>query len=207
MLDFHCYLITERTQTGGRDLIDALVQAARAGVRAVQLRVKDLPPAELFQLAVATKNALAPFGTRILVNDRADIALAAGLDGVHLTTTSMPVAAVRDILRPGMLIGVSTHTPATALAAQQGGADFITYGPVYATPSKAGYGAPRGVAELRTVCTALDMPVFALGGVGVAEISACRAAGAYGVAAIRALLDVPDIAVAVAAFRVQLGDL
>ena len=177
------------------------------GVRVVQLRAKDLPPAELFQLAVAAKNALAPYGTRILMNDRADIALAAGLDGVHLTTTSMPVAAVRDILRPGMLIGVSTHTPESALAAQQAGADFITFGPVYATPSKAGYGAPRGVAELHAVCAALEVPVFALGGVSIDSIAECRAAGAFGVAAIRALLDAPDIAAAVAEFRVQLGEL
>ncbi len=207
MLDFHCYLITERTQTGGRDLLDALTQAARAGVRAVQLRAKDLPPHELYLLAVAARRALTPYGTRILVNDRADIALAAGLDGVHLTAASLPPAAVRAILPPAMLIGVSTHTPETALAAQRGGADFITYGPVFLTPSKAGYGAPRGVAELRAVCATLTIPVFALGGITVANIAECRTAGAYGVAAIRAMLDVPDIASAVAAFGAGLGEL
>ncbi len=205
MIDFRCYLIADRRHTGGRPLIAALQAAAQAGVKVMQLREKDLTPRELFALAVEACAALAPLGTRLLLNDRADVACAAHAHGVHLTTTSLSPAAARCSLPPGTLVGVSTHTLAEARFAEQFGADFITFGPVYATASKAAYGAPRGVAALREVCTAVCLPVFALGGITRERISPCREAGAHGVAAISALTDVPDIAAAVSKFAEALG--
>jgi thiamine-phosphate pyrophosphorylase len=207
MVDFRCYLITNRRHTGGRPLVAALQAAAQAGIRAVQLREKDLSPRELFALAQEARGVVAPHGARLLINDRADIACAAGLDGVHLTTTSMSPTAARCCLRAGSLVGVSTHTPAEARFAEAFGADFITFGPVFYTASKAPYGEPRGLAALREVCTAVTLPVFALGGITPEQIPACLDAGAHGVAAISALLDVEDIAAAVGAFRDALGGL
>ena len=207
MIDFRCYLITDRHHTGGRPLIAALQAAAQAGIKAVQLREKDLTPRECYALAEEARGVLATTGTRLLINDRADIACAANLDGVHLTTTSLTPKAARCCLREGSLVGVSTHTLTEARFAEQFGADFITFGPVFPTPSKARYGAPRGLDELRQICAAVTLPVFALGGITSDRIPACLDAGAHGVAAISALLDVDDIARAVGAFREALGGL
>ncbi len=206
-IDFRCYLIANRCQTGGRPFIAALQAAAQAGIKVVQLREKDLTPREIYALAVEARSVLAPLGAHLLVNDRADIACAAQLSGVHLTTTSLSPAAARCCLPAGALVGVSTHTRVEAQFAEQFGADFITFGPVYATASKALYGEPRGVAALRDVCAAVRIPVFALGGITPERIPPCLDAGAHGVAAISALTDVPDIAAAVAAFAEALGGL
>jgi len=206
-IDFHCYLISDRTHTGGRPLVSALLAAAQAGIRAVQIREKDLSPRELFALANETRLALAPLGTRVLLNDRADIACAARLAGVQLPSAGLSPASARCCLPTGALVGASTHTLVEARYAEAFGADFLTFGPVFATPSKAAYGEPRGLEELRAVCAAVKIPVFALGGVTPARVPACLAAGAHGVAAISALLDVPNIADAVHAFADALGGL
>jgi len=203
-VDFRLYLITDRTRTADRPLVAALQAAAQAGVRAVQVREKDLTPRQVYALAEEVQAALAPLGTRVLLNDRADIAGAAGLAGVHLTTTGLTAGAARRGLPDG-LIGVSTHTLAEARFAAEFGADFLTFGPVFFTPSKAAYGEPRGLAALRDVCAAVPIPVFALGGITPERVPACREAGAHGVAAIGALLNVPDISAAVSRFGDALG--
>ncbi|HEY3378015.1 MAG TPA: thiamine phosphate synthase [Armatimonadota bacterium] len=207
MVDFRCYLITDRRHTGGRPLVAALQAAAHAGIKAVQLREKDLTPRELYALAEEARGVLTPYGAQLLLNDRADVACAAQAAGVHLTTTSLTPAAARCALHAGSLVGVSTHTLAEARFAETFGADFITFGPVFYTASKAPYGVPRGLDALREVCAAVTIPVFALGGVTPERIPACLDAGAHGVAAISALLDVPDIAAAVGAFADALGGL
>ena len=199
-VDFRCYLISDRTRTHGRPLIAALEAAAHAGIRALQIREKDFNPRQLYALAVEAHNVLAPLGSVVLLNDRADIACAAGLQGVHLTSTSMSPRAARRCLPGESLIAVSTHTLAEARAAEDFGADFITFGPVYHTASKESYGAPPGLPALAEVCAALTIPVFALGGVTPLRVAECLHAGAHGVAAISALLDVTSIADAVAAF-------
>lgn len=206
-VDFRCYLITDRRQTGGRALVAALEAAVHAGIKAIQLREKDLTPREQFALAEEARDVVQPLGARLFINERADIARAAGLDGVHLTSASLSPRAARRCLRAGSLVGVSTHSLAEARFAETFGADFITFGPVFYTASKASYGEPRGLEELQRICTAVTLPVFALGGITVARIPACLRAGAHGVAAISALLDVPDIAEQVAAFATALGGL
>ncbi|MHB0939596.1 MAG: thiamine phosphate synthase [Armatimonadota bacterium] len=203
-IDFRLYLITDRARTGGRPLVAALLAAAHAGVAALQLREKDLSPREQYALAAEVKAALGPLGTRVLINDRADIACAAGLAGVHLPSAGLSPAAARRCLPAGSLVAVSTHSLPEARFAEEFGADFITFGPVYPTPSKLAYGAPRGLEELGEVCTAVKIPVFALGGVTPARVAECLQVGAHGVAAIGALLDVPSIPDAVAAFLNEL---
>ena len=185
MIDFRLYFVTDRRQTAGRPLYDVVQAALDGGVRAVQLREKDLEGGELYRLAARLRDLTARYAARLLINDRLDVALAAGADGVHLGQTSLPVSTARQLLGPGKLIGVSTHSPDEITAAQ--GADFVVFGPVYFTPSKADYGQPQGVARLRQAARHSPVPVFAIGGIQADRIAAVRRAGAHGVALISAL--------------------
>jgi thiamine-phosphate pyrophosphorylase len=183
-------LVTDRRATGGRDLLAVVEAALDAGLPAVQLRDKDLPGRALWRLAGALRTATRRTGALLFVNDRVDVALAVGADGVHLGRASIPLAAARALVGPGPLIGVSTHAAAEVQAAAGGGADFAFFGPVYATPGKTAVGlGPLAAATGR-------LPVLAIGGVTAAELRAVRAAGASGVAAIRAILAAPDPAAA-----------
>lgn len=191
-VDFRLYLVTDRLRATGGDLLAAVGQALAGGVRAVQLREKDLPGGQLYGLALAMRELTARHGARLLINDRLDVALAAGADGVHLGVASIPPAEARRLLGRGAMIGCSTHDLREVAEAAAGGADFVTFGPVYATPSKAAYGPPVGIEALRGACKASRIPVFALGGVGPAAVRELLAAGAWGVGAIGAILSAPD---------------
>ncbi len=197
-VDFSLYLITDRRQVPGGDLVTAVHSALEGGVRAVQLREKDLPAAALYPLARELRELTRRYGARLLVNDRVDVALAVEADGVHLGGHSLPAATVRRLLGPDRLLAISTHSAAEAAQAARSGADFITFGPVYFTPSKARYGAPVGLDALATVATATSLPVFALGGVTAELCPEVIAAGAGGVALISAILADPDPAAAAA---------
>lgn len=165
----------------------ALVRAAvEARVTLVQLREKALTGRVLFELASAAAHIACGSATRVLVNDRADIARAAGCDGVHLTTSSLDTGVVRRAFGEGFLIGVSAHNVEEARAASAGGADFAVFGPVFDTPSKRAYGAPVGVEALKEAARELSpFPLVALGGVGVEQLEDVLRAGAAGVAGIR----------------------
>lgn len=173
-----------------------LLALARAAVGAridlFQLREKLLRPRVLCELASRCAAITRGGATRLLVNDRADIARAAGADGVHLTTRSLEAATVRRAFGQDFLIGVSAHTLAEARAAREGGADFVVFGPVFDTPSKRALGSPVGVENLREAAHALSpFPLFAIGGVTRANAPQVLHAGARGVAAIRLFGD-PD---------------
>ena len=182
-------LVTDRRATGGRDLLDVVAAALDAGLPAVQLREKDLPGGPLLALAERLRAVTARAGALLLVNDRLDVAVAAGADGVHLGGGSVPVDVARRLLPAGALVGVSTHAPAEAADTT---ADFAVFGPVYATPSKAAYGPPQGEARFRTAAATARVPLLAIGGVTAAQVAALRAAGAAGVAVIRAILAAED---------------
>jgi thiamine-phosphate pyrophosphorylase len=160
-LDFELYVVTDRQLTGGRPLRLVVEAALRGGARAFQLREKDLSPRELYPLALEMRQLTRAYGARLLINDRVDVALAVDADGVHLTTTSLPASIARRVLGPGRLLGVSTHTLAEAQAAAEEGADFLVFGPVFFTPSKAPYGEPVGLDALRAVRV---HPFWRLGG-------------------------------------------
>jgi thiamine-phosphate pyrophosphorylase len=132
------------------------------------------------------------------VNDRADVALAAGADGVHLPSAGIPPADARRLLGPAALVGVSCHSTADVARARDGGASFATFGPLHDTPSKRAFGPPVGLAALREAAR-LGLPLVALGGVDAARAPEALRAGAAGVAVIRAWLEVPDAAAAVRA--------
>jgi thiamine-phosphate pyrophosphorylase len=170
------------------------------GSAAVHLREKDLAGRELLALARSLRAACHAAGQLLLVNDRVDVALAAGADGVHLPAAGIPPAEARRLLGPDRLLGVSCHTPGDVVLARDGGADFATFGPLYETPSKRALGRPIGLAALREA-VGIGLPLIGLGGIDVARAAAVRAAGAAGVAAIRAWLTAPDPAAAVRALR------
>ena len=200
-VDFNLYLITDRTQVAAKQtLLSAIEEALRAGVKAVQLREKDLSAAELLPLARELRELTRLYAARLLINDHIDLALAVHADGVHLGGHSLPTDVVRHMVGPNLLIGVSTHSHAEITLAARLGADFVTFGPVYATPSKAAFGAPQGLSALSQACLVSSLPVFALGGMTTSKVAEVLQAGAHGIALISAILASPNPRTAAEAF-------
>ncbi len=177
-----CY-ITDRKQLLGGDPLPVIRAAVAAGVDFIQIREKDLATRPLLDLARAAVAMAGGSATRILVNDRLDVALAAGADGVHLGTESVPVGEIREQY-PDLLIGASTHNLEEIGRAAREGASFAVFGPVFETASKPGYGPPVGLDALREAVKAVKIPVLALGGVTLENAKSCLDAGAAGIAAI-----------------------
>jgi len=190
--DFDLYLVTDRTQTRGRDLLWVLEQALDGGVKAVQLREKDLSGKELFELAEKSNLLCRRYNARLFINDRIDVALAVDAHGVQLGKTSIPIETARALLGPGKSIGFSAHSLEEARQAEQSGADFVLFGPVYFTPSKAGYGAPQGLTPLQEIVVKISRPVYAIGGIKSDSIADLRRVGVRGVALISAIISADD---------------
>src|SRR3989442_7488629 len=165
-------MITDRrVQTPDQELtslIDLAARAAAAGVDMVQVRERDLSARDVFQLTEAISTAIRGTETRVLINDRADIAACAGA-GVHLTTRSLTAGVVRKAFGHDLLVGVSTHTIDEAEAAERDGADFVVFGPVFETASKKEYGEPVGLEALGRAAARLRIPVLALGGINISN--------------------------------------
>jgi thiamine-phosphate pyrophosphorylase len=194
LLDLRLYLITDRQLvTRHASLVTAVRQALKGGVKAIQLREKDLGTRELLKIAHKMRELTSKHKAKLFINDRFDIALAVGAAGVHLTQNSIPADAVRKTVKRKLLIGVSTHSFKEARDAEKGGADFITFGPVYRTPSKLKYGKPVGIDALKKVSKRIKIPVLAIGGINSARIMDIKRAGASGAAMIREVLASDDI--------------
>ena len=176
------------------DILRLIEAAVDAGVPVFQIREKWLCGRVLYELVTRAVKITRGSDTRLLVNDRSDIARAAGADGVHLTGRSLPADVVRKICGPEFLIGVSTHSSEEAHAARARGADFVVFGPVFATESKREFGEPQGLKKLQEITSELHgFPVVAIGGITLDNVSACFDAGASGVAAIRLFDDAERI--------------
>ncbi len=185
------YLVTD--PSAGRALVGRVRDAVRGlppRVVAVQLRARGAPGRDLLEQARALREVVGAAGQLLLVNDRADVAMAARADGVHLPAAGIPPGEVRGML-PGAIVAVSCHSAADVARARDSGADFATFGPVFDTPSKRGYGAPVGLGRLAEAA-ALGLPLVGLGGVDAGNAADVVAAGAQGVAAIRAWLEASD---------------
>jgi thiamine-phosphate diphosphorylase len=169
-----CY-VTDRRQG---DLLGWVKAAVRNGVEIIQVREKDLDGNALYELVCRIRDAAAGSATKVLVNDRLDVALAAGVDGVHLPGNGLPLARVRPLIKT---LGCSIHSLAEGIVAERGGADFVIFGPIFETPGK----TPVGLQALRNVAATMKIPVLAIGGVTDENTSAVLEAGAAGIAAIR----------------------
>ncbi len=206
-----CY-VTDRRALVGRTLAETIRAAIAAGVDWVQIREKDLPARELREAAREALAAAQATPARILVNDRLDVALAAGAHGVHLGRQSLPALEVNRWLRgrgaprgvaapPEFLVGVSCHLLEEAQQAERDGADYVFFGPVFATPSKAAFGPAQGRERLAQVCAAVRIPVLAIGGITVENAGQCLRAGAAGIAAIRLFQQAAGLAAVARALR------
>ena len=169
------YYVTDRRQG---NVLASAARAVHEGVDMIQVREKDLPGRELLDLVCKVRDLAAGTRTRVLVNDRLDLALAAGVDGVHLPSNGLPARRVRPLVK---CLGVSVHTVEEAVAADHDGADFIVFGPVFDTPGK----NPVGLESLRQVAESVKIPVLAIGGITSERAKDVVAAGAAGIAAIR----------------------
>ncbi|MGH6689719.1 MAG: thiamine phosphate synthase [Gammaproteobacteria bacterium] len=209
-------LVTDRTQTLGRDLVAVVDACLAAGLPAVQVREKDLSAAELATLCRRLREPTRAHGALLIVNDRADVALAVGADAVQRTHASLSVADLRVVCRGDrdgdssrgrpalggrrLRIGASVHSLDDALAAEADGADWIVFGPIYDTASKRRYGAPQGLIKLQQVTAVVKIPLIAIGGITPERVAEVVASGAHGVAAISAILSADSPAVATKRF-------
>ncbi|HTO12040.1 MAG TPA: thiamine phosphate synthase [Candidatus Binatia bacterium] len=181
-------LVTDRAQTGGRDLVTVISECLAAGLPAVQVREKDLSARDLAVLCRRLRNLTRDTGALLTVNDRLDVALAVGADAVQRSSISLDVKDMRDIAGRQLRIGASVHSLEEARDAEKNGADWVVFGPVYDTPSKRAYGAPQGVERLAIVARRLKIPVLAIGGITPERVPEVIAAGAHGVAVISGIL-------------------
>lgn len=186
-------------------LLEKIESAARAGVDWIQIREKDLSGRALAELLREALRRV-PASRQILVNERFDVAYTVNAAGVHLGESALPVGEAKRLLRErkaaaGFLVGASVHSLEAAVAAKKAGADYVIFGPAYATPSKAQYGPPQGIERLAELCRSVSLPVLAIGGITLQNARACLEAGAAGIAAIRLFQDAGELAEVVAALR------
>lgn len=188
MKPIRLYCVTDRKLCGERSLVDVIEAGIQGGVDGVQLREKDLDGRALYELASALQAVCARHDVPLLINDRIDIALAVGTAGVHLPVTSFTASDARHLLGPSKLIGVSTHNLEQVQRAERDGADFVVFGPIFTTPSKAAYGPPLGLPALEEVTRTTAIPVLAIGGMNEANMASALSHGAAGIAAIRDII-------------------
>lgn len=188
------YAILDPEQVGDRSTQAALREMLQAGIEILQLRAKALAPRDFLAFACKARELTRACGCRLIVNDRVDIALACDADGVHLGQDDLPLHAARRLL-PGRLIGISTHDSAQAKAAEQGGADYIGFGPMFGTTTKTTGYSERGTAMLREVRADVAIPIVAIGGINEGNVSAVWEAGADAAAIISDILGAADITV------------
>ena len=206
-VNFRLYVITNRLLCGDRTLTEVVGAVCRGGVKAIQLREKDLPAKSISNRAQEIQQICKKNGTQLLINDRFDIAGAVGADGVHLTSKSLPIEIVRKYFNSDKLVGVSTHSLEEARQAEDSGADFALFGPIYPTPSKAAYGHPQGLKKLQEVAKSVSIPVFAVGGMTPGKAKECVESGAFGVAVISSVLSTRYISATLKSYEDCLGRL
>lgn len=197
------YLVTDG-RDGGAELRGFLDAVLGAGVDLIQLREKELEAGPVLERAEVFREACERHGVPFIVNDRADLALAARADGVHLGQDDLPIAAARHVLGRNAIVGRSTHDPEQVRRAQEEDADYVAVGPVHETPTKPGRPA-AGIELLPVAAETLAKPWFAIGGIDASTIAAVRAAGAERVVVVRAVTEAADPAAAVAALKQALG--
>jgi len=191
-VDFSLYLIADVEQIK-EDMPSSVKMAIDGGVKAIQLRGKNLSAKELLKIGERLRHLTHIESVKLFINDRIDVAMAIQADGVHLGQNSMPVKLARETSGDRFIIGVSTHSLKEAMDAEAGGADFITVGPIFETESKLRYGSPVGLTTLADVCRKVKIPVFAIGGISIERVNSVMKEGAHGVAVISAILKAESV--------------
>jgi len=191
--EFGLYLITGGDAANDAGFFDKIKGALDGGVRAVQLREKNLNGRDLLAAAERLRLLTREYGALLFINDRADVAKLSGADGVHLGQNGISPAAARKALGGEALIGVSAHNLTEARKAEEDHANFITFGPVYQTPSKAQWGPPLGLKPLKEITGLVNIPVYAVGGINKDRVEEVIASGASGIAVISAILSSSDV--------------
>ena len=186
--DYSLYLVTDRGLAGDRSLAAIVGEAVSGGVTCVQLREKLCGTREFIDQARQLKSLLQPAGIPLIINDRIDVALAVGADGIHLGQQDMAIADARLLVGPGMLIGISAESLEDAIRAERQGADYIGISPVFATATKADAAHPLGLEGVRLIRQAVKLPLVGIGGITEGNAGAVVAAGADGVAVVSAII-------------------
>ena len=204
-IDYSLYLVTDRALARGRPLADVVRAAVAGGVTCVQLREKDASAREFAAAARELLALLRPLGVPLIVNDRIDVALAAGADGVHVGQQDLSVADARRLGPPGWIVGVSAESVADAARAERDGADYVGASPVFATPTKADHAPPLGLAGLRALRAATKLPLVAIGGLHAGNARETIRAGADGLAVVSAIVAADDPRAAAAELRWEIA--
>ena len=191
-IDYSLYLVTDRGLARGRSTLDIVQAAVYGGVTCVQLREKDCSTLEFIEQALAIKNFLNAREVPLIINDRLDVVLAAGADGVHLGQSDMPLETARKIAGRSMLIGISAESVQDAVEAEKGGADYLGVSPIYATPTKSDTAPPLGLAGLREIRNRVKIPLVAIGGLNKFNAAEVIRHGADGVAVVSAIVAADD---------------
>ncbi|RPI14797.1 MAG: thiamine phosphate synthase [Ignavibacteriae bacterium] len=202
--EFKLLLITDRKKC--KDLIQVIDTACRSGIKAVQLREKDIPAVELLSLSKELRKITKKHSAMLLINDRLDICLLSKADGVHSPEKGfLPQQIKRNNKK--LIAGISVHSVKSAVDAEKNGYDYIIAGPVFRTASKIKYGKPLGLSVLKNICDSVNIQVYAVGRINPERAKKCIAKGAYGVAVISAIMKSKNIKKTVSEFKKALGGL
>ena len=201
MIDYSLYLVTDRALSLGRSTVEVVRAAIRGGVSCVQLREKGCSTREFMDEARLLKALLAGTGVPLFINDRLDVALAVGADGVHLGQNDLPIADARRLVGNRMIIGISAESVADAVRAEAEGADYIGASPVFTTPTKTDTAPPLGLDGLRAIRRAVRLPLVAIGGIDANNAAQVLRAGADGLAVVSAIVSAPCPRTAAAGLR------
>ena len=201
MIDYSLYLVTDRALSLGRSTVEVVRAAIRGGVSCVQLREKGCSTREFMDEARLLKALLAGTGVPLFINDRLDVALAVGADGVHLGQNDLAIADARRLVGNRMIIGISAESVADAVRAEAEGADYIGASPVFTTPTKTDTAPPLGLDGLRAIRRAVQLPLVAIGGIDADNASQVLRAGADGLAVVSAIVSAPCPRTAAAGLR------
>ena len=191
-IDYSLYLVTDRGLARGRSTVEVVKAAVSGGVTCIQLREKDCSTLEFIEQARAIKNFLEEREVPLIINDRLDVALAVGADGVHLGQKDMPLEMSRKIAGSSMLIGISAESVQDAIEAENGGADYLGVSPIYATPTKTDTAPPLGIQGLREIKNRVKIPLVGIGGLNNSNAAEVIRNGADGVAVVSAIVAAED---------------
>jgi thiamine-phosphate pyrophosphorylase len=191
-IDYSLYLVTDRGLARGRSTFEVVKAAVSGGVTCIQLREKNCSTLEFIEQAQAIKNFLGARKIPLIINDRLDVALAVGADGVHLGQSDMPLEMARKIAGPSMLIGISAESDQDAIEAENGGADYLGVSPIYATPTKTDTAPPLGLQGLREIKNRVKIPLVGIGGLNKSNAAEVIRNGADGVAVVSAIVAADD---------------